>query len=245
MKYTFLTAILLFTLGISVSVAYAEVANFQYETENLDRTMTYNITTTLESGWVEQSIFAEWIYLYPNGTEIHPRPVVGDPVGKFFELLIHDGASIFKPIIEPIAEIIEEIVEIIEEILPEPESIYTHEEQVLIDDVYRLCGELNDRLSAIGLAQEFEYETDQFYVDRPIEAKKDSEDCRARLYLGDNVLSSMYNALALEAQLDAIAFNQTITTDISRKSDADYSIGGEMWNKQEAAIASVQASVDS
>ena len=232
MKITLLAIIVLFSLAIGVSAAYADTLNFSFETENLNHTNTWNVTINLPDGSVEKSIFAEWVYLYPNGTEVNPRPVVADPVGKFFELLIHDGASIFKPIIEPIEEIVEIIAEAIEEIIPEPESIYTHDEQVLIDDVHRLCGELNDRLAAIGLALDFEYEEDQYYVDRPIEAKKAAADCRARIELGDNVLSSQYESHAKEAALDAIAFNQTITTDISKKNDLDFSIGGDMWTKR-------------
>jgi len=232
MKIILLAIIVLFSLAIGASAAYAETITFSYDTENLQSTNTWNVTVNQADGSVETSIFAEWLYWYPNGTDTKDRPVRADPVGKFFDRLINDGASIFKPIIEPIAEIVEEIVEIIEEIIPEPESIYTHEEQVLIDDVHRLCGKLNDRLEAIGLALDFDYEEDQYYVDRPIEAKKDAADCRARIELGDNVLSNQYDTFAIQAQLDAIAFNQTITTDISQKNPLDFSIGGDMWTKR-------------
>lgn len=237
----------LFTAAIGFSAAYAEVANFQFETDNLNSTTTFETTSVLENGQYKRDIFALWSYIYDNQTmaEHQPQPVKGDPVGRFFELLLDDGAGIFKAVVDPIVELIEEVEEIIEEIV-EPEPEYTHEEQVLINNVHKYCDELSDRLEAIGLALDFEYETDEFYAKHEIDAKKDSEDCRARLHLGNNVLSSMYNALAEEAKADAIAFNETRTTDISKKNDADYSIQGDMWQKRadEALIFAQTTLVD-
>lgn len=229
-----LSAILLVAI-FSISLmgtAYAETLNLQYDSEFLNYTVTTDNNQTNPDGSIDRFIGIGLGYHYPaNVTEFNPEPVKGDPIGKFVELLIGDRANIFSSAIDKIIEDIQETIEEIKEIIAEPEPL-THEEQLLIDNVHKYCDKLNERLTTIGLAFDFEYKSDEYYVTHETQAKKDSEDCRARLHLGNVMLSQMYDALADEAATDAVEFGDTKSTDISQKSNADYSVSGDMWKKR-------------
>lgn len=229
-KLSALFIAVIFALG-SLGTVYAATQTFIFDEEFLVDTATWNQTQTLPDNSTDIDIFVKWKFNFPANATVNPEPVKGDPTGIFYELLIGDKASIFSSVVDRIIEAIDDIEKMIEEIIG-PETVYTHEQQVLINDVHKFCDKLSERLTVIGLAFDFEYKTDEYYATHEIIAKKDAADCRARAYLGDNVLGSMYDTLAEEAKADAIAFGQITTTDQSKRSDADYSIGGDMWNKQ-------------
>lgn len=206
-----LIAVFAIALG-SLGPAYAASQNFIFDDEFLVDTATWNNTQHYSDNSTGVDIYVKWAFLFPANTTFNPEPVKADPLGTFYELLIGDKAGIFSSVVDKIIEAIEKIEAIIQEIL-EPEPEYTHAQQILIDDLNKFCDKLSEKLKAIGLAYDFRLEhTEEWYADHELQAKLKAQDCRARIYLGDNVLSSQYITFAKEAILDAEAFNQTITT---------------------------------
>jgi hypothetical protein len=231
-KLKVLVIVALFTTAIGFSAAYGDTLNLQVDTTNLNSTTTEQNTQTNSDGSI--SVFTSILFhhLFPadKGPSADTKLVGADPQGSIFDTIIHDGAKIFEPIITPVLKVIAD-VEIMLEVAPEPERVFTHEEQERINEVKRFCERLSERLKAIGLAHEFEYKSDEFYADNEIVAKKDAQDCRARFHLGNDVLGSMYNSLAEEAKKDAVDFLDIETTQGPR---SQYDIDMEELKQQMA-----------
>lgn len=232
MKTTLLTIIGLFSLAIGVSFAAGETQSFQYDTENLNSTSTFDNIQINPDGTVDQFVGLSLHYRFDNKTEAdkQPEPIKADPVGTFYQLLLNDFAKIFTPS-TPTEETVDE-EPVIDETVDEPVRRLTGPEQQALNRLKDQCDYEGGEGKALAFQAVY-----KIFLDHPIEwyalyEHQDErnvkyEECRgleqtqliANLTIGSRIID----------ESDTFIFTPT---DQTQKNNFDFAVGGDMWNER-------------